>query len=639
MASSSRAKVGWALAAVALLLTTLVTFGFSTRHVELNLGPGDSPFVDGFEQNSDVEDKVGWHWTTYAASINLPFVAEGSSVEATLRYARVFGEEAVVNVRIADVATEEFRARGGEVRTTTLKAVGVRGPLTIGISADSHERRNMGLKMDRIQVELLEGAPLRLTLAAAVRPILVVVLLCSGLLLLGASPLLSGTAALVAALGFAFLAHHDLFAAWRQTESSPLMLVASTAFLLGGQRAMNAWTGVGKCHLTWLTSAALIAMLFRLTLISQPDFYYPDLLTHTRVAEAIRSEGPAFFLHPAEALAAQKAWTKPVLGSVSSLPYAVIFHTPFAILGAAFDLNIDQVEKAMKSASALISVLPILLAAALASRLGLPPLAALALCVIPAYTSRLSFALMPALFGHVFDLLAILGLAVLVDDAEMKRRPMLQAMALLLLGHLAYTSSVVNEGVFVLVLLAVLLTKGRRGFRVARRVFAAEAVASLLAFALYYRFFVGDVFGLAGRIVGMGANPSAAVSVYPIESFWSVLLERSNTFFGWAFLLLAVAGVVMVGARIAAAAIVQAWIVTYLVLILLRAKVPDVFRYGHETLFLTPIVCLLAGSALILMWQRGRVWRLASCLVGLVFSMVCLVEQVRAVADQLANAL
>ena len=73
-------------------------------------------------------------------------------------------------------------------------------------------------------------------------------------------------------------------------------------------------------------------MLLRLALVSHPDFYYPDLLTHTRVVEAIRAEGPSFFLHPADALSAQKAWTKPVLGSVSALPYAVMFHTPFAVL-------------------------------------------------------------------------------------------------------------------------------------------------------------------------------------------------------------------------------------------------------------------------------------------------------------------
>lgn len=640
MALNARAAGGWALAAAAILLTALATLGFSTKHVELNLGPSDSSFVHGFERNTDVEDKVGWHWTTYAASIKLPFLARSSSVEATLRYARVFGEEAVVNVRIAGVATDEFRARGGEVRTTTLKAVGVTGPLIIAINADSHERRNMGLKMDRIKIVVLDGAPLKLTPVAAMRPILVVVLLCAGLLLLGASPLLAGAASLVAALCFDVLAQHDLFATWRQTESSPLMLVVATALLWGGQRVMAAWTSVDKRHLSGLTSSALIAMLFRLTLISQPDFYYPDLLTHARVAEAIRSEGPSFFRHPADALAAQKAWTKPVLGSVSSLPYAVMFHVPFAILGATFDLNIDQVERAMKSAAALISVLPIFLAAALAARFGLPPLAALALCVIPAYTSRLSFALMPALFGHVFDLLAILGLAILVDDETMKRRPLLQAMALLLLGHLAYTSSVVNEGVFVVVLLAILLAKGGRGLLAAGRVFAAEAVASLLAFTLYYQFFVGDLFGLVGRIAGLGSNSSAAaVSVYPIESFWSVLSERSHTFFGWVFLLLGLAGVVMVGARITASAIVRAWIVTYLLLILMRAKVPDVFRYGHETLFLTPLVCLLAGSTLIMMWQRGSVWRLISCLVGLVLSIVCMAEQVLAVADQLANAL
>ncbi|MBK5256618.1 MAG: hypothetical protein JJE39_11340 [Vicinamibacteria bacterium] len=633
---------GQALGLIAVLVTAAAAFGLSTRRLDLNLGPGDSPFVSGFEPNNDVENKVGWHWTTYDAQVELPFVAAGSDVELTLRYARMFGEEAVVNVQVGGVPTEPFKARGGEIRTTTLLASGVSGPLVVGVTVDSHERRNMGLRMDRLSIDVPSGPPLRLRLGAALIPVTATALLFAGLLALGASPAPAGGLALIAALGFAAQASVNLFQAWRQVSLAPQMLVASTVFLFVGRRWLERRMSIERDVSTILVSAALLTMLFRLGLVSHPDFYYPDLLTHTRVADAIRNEGPSFFLHPADALNAQGAWTKPVLGGVSSLPYAILFHTPFAILAFVFDLSIDQMETVMKAASCLISVLPILLAAALATRLGLPPLAALLLCVIPTYASRLSFALLPALLGHVFDLIALLSVAVALGaDGLKSRRSVVWVVSALLAGHLAYTSSVVNESLFVAVLALLYLCTVRRGALVTLRMGFAEGMAALCAFGLYYRHFVGDVFGLAGRLLGSGSGaPFAplASSVYPIEGFWSLLVERTQTFFGWPYVGLAFLGLGLAGASVLKSRILPAWVLTYLLLIFLRAKIPDVFRYGHETLFLTPLVAVLAGAALVLTYRRGGVLRLASVGSGLVLFGVSLWEQWLSVSDQLGNA-
>lgn len=631
---------GWALGALALAVACAAVLGLSTRRVELNLGPGDSPFVSGFEPNSDVEDKVGWHWTTYDAQVALPFIVRGAAVDATLRYARMFGEEAVVVVSIGSARTPEFRARGGEVRSTTLSAAGVSGPLVVGIRTDSHERRNMGLRMDRLLVEVRSGPPLRLSLEAAARPIAVAVLLFAGLLFLGASPLAAGGFTLLAALDFAARASGDLFAAWRQTQMAPAMIVLAAAVLRLGRYVLERHAEIPRSAAAWLSSGALVTMLFRLVLVSHPDFYYPDLLTHTRVVEAIRAEGPAFFLNPAQALSDQKAWTKPVLGSVSALPYAVVFHTPFAILAAVFDLSIDGIEMALKAASSLISVLPILIAGALAARFGLPPLAALALAVIPSYTSRLSFALLPALTGHVFDLVVLATLAfAMPPDRPPSNRGALALFGALLAGHLAYTSSVVNEGLLMAVLVILVLATGRTGLGSAGRLMLAEAGAGLLAFGLYYRHFVGDVLDLGARLLGLRAGSAQAASEYPIESFWGLLIERTDAFFGWPWLGLFVAGVLLSGAAFRGSLIPRAWGLAFLGLILLRAKIPDVFRYGHETLFLTPLVALLAGSALILAWRRGGAFRWAAVAAGVALSIQSFGRQWAAIADQLGNAL
>lgn len=628
------------MGALAIAVAGGAAYGGSTRRVALNLGPGDAPFVFGFEANNDVEDKVGWHWTTYDARVELPFETAGSGVRAILRYARVFGEEAVVQVSIGGAPTEAFRARGGEIRTTALAAASVHGPLMVSILSDSHERRNMGLRMDTLELEAMSGAPFKLRGGAALRPPLVVVLLFAGLLALGSSPLIAGSWSLVAALAFAARASVDLFGAWRQTHLAPEMLVVSTLALWSGRAWLRRRVPMQEATATTLAGAALVTMLLRLALVSHPDFYYPDLLTHTRVVQAIREQGPSFFLDPAAALNAQKAWTKPVMGKVSSLPYAVMFHAPFALLAGAFDLSTDEIEAALKAGSSLVSVIPILLAGALAIRLSLPPLSALVLCVIPTYTSRLSFALLPALFGHMLDLVALLTIATMLGRGELRAaRPVVQVMAALLLGHLAYTSGVVNEAVFMGALVILYLLAGRPGRASGVGLIMAEAGAALGAFLLYYRHFVGDVFSLGGRILGIGASGvSPPASVYPVESFWAVLFERSNTFFGWPYLGLAILGLWLSGPAIRESKVARAWAIAYLGLILLRARIPDVFRYGHETLFVTPIVALLAGSALVMAFRRGGGARLGALGAGAALLAASFWQQWLAISEQLGNA-
>src|SRR5204863_355244 len=155
-----------------------------------------------------------------------------------------------------------------------------------------------------------------------------------------------------------------------------------------------------------------------------------------------------------------------------------------------------------------VSVAPIFLTWALARRLGLAPGGAALLVVIPTYTSRLSFAFLPALFGHAFDLALIVWLASHLDRL------------------------------------------------VIRRVWLAGA----------------------------------------------------------------------------------GWMAAYGLLRLGRARVPAVFLHGHETLLVTPLVCLAAGVALAALARLSRVGRFAAAAAALLLAIQGLAGQWQAVAAQLANA-
>jgi len=84
--------------------------------------------------------------------------------------------------------------------------------------------------------------------------------------------------------------------------------------------------------------------------------------------------------------------------------------------------------------------------------------------------------------------------------------------------------------------------------------------------------------------------------------------------------------------------LVRAWGGAYLVLILLRARIPDVFRYGHETLFLTPLVALLTGLALMAAYRRGGAWRAGAVTAGLALATASFGQQWLSISEQLGNA-
>jgi hypothetical protein len=143
------------------------------------------------------------------------------------------------------------------------------------------------------------------------------------------------------------------------------------------------------------------------------------------------------------------------------------------------------------------------------------------------------------------------------------------------------------------------------------------------------------VFDVLGHATRSGA---AAASVHPVQGFFAVAYARTHDFFDGIYPVLAAAGLVVLFRRGKGASLIAAWLVTFALLLLGRAKVPDVFLHGHETLFVTPLVCLASGEALAAVAARGRVGRAAAILLGAALAVQGCAWQWRALADQLANA-
>jgi hypothetical protein len=619
------------LAIVALPLLAALAGSLSTRPVALNLGPGDGPYIAGFAPSYEIQDKVATHWTTYSAAIELPVSLRGGPAELRFRFARVLPETAVVDVRLGGRTVDHFTCRGGifEERRIALGPL-PETPFRLAFDVDSHDRKGLGLKLDWVRVE---GARARLATLARFQPALLLALLYFLLRWSGWSARHAALLALPVSLALAAGLLADPWLVHRLITGVPvaLALLGGLGVVLG--RRLVARGSVAPETLRRLAALSAAAFLLRALSVNHPAFYYPDLRTHASLVDVVREAGWDFLLHPARHIWEHGLWRIEAHGKTYAFPYSPAFHAPFALLGFAY----DDLLTWMKLAAAAVSVVPLILVWAIARRVGAPPLGAVLMLLVPTYTSRLGFAFLPATFGHAWDMLLVTWLAWHLHEL---RRPVVLAAGAVLVAaaQLAYVSGVINTAVLVLSL-AVLDPWERAPPRLAQaaRIVALGLLGAILSVAFYYRDFLGMLADVAGR--AMSGAPAAATR-YPIQGFFAVAFDRSWDFFGVAYPPLAALGLALAFRRRASGRfLLAAWCAAYLLLLLGRAKVPDLFLHGHETLFVTPLVCLAAGEALAWLWSRGPLERAGAEAAFAWLLLRGLFLQWKAIADQLGNAL
>ena len=621
----------WLLGLVAVPVLAALWGAAGPQRMALNLGPGDGPYVQGFAPSYEIDDKLASHWTTYHAAIELPLKVRGGAT-VSYRFSRVFPETAVVEVSLNGAAVDRFSCRGGVwvQRRARVESVGT-GRLRIGLEADSHERRDRGLKLDWVRLETEAGSRVRLVGVAVWLPALVLALVyvLHRLSAWSAPRSLLLTIPWVAVASWGLL--RDPWLVHRLIRGLPWALLV---FGLAGV-AVGRWLvrrgSASQQGLRMVGALCIGAFLLRALLVNHPDFYYPDLRTHARLVGVVQEAGLRFFVTPSRYIWEHGVWRTEAYGRTYAFPYSPAFHIPFALLG----LGYDSLLVALKLGAVAVSTVPIILVWAMARRLGISPLGAGLMVLVPTYASRLSFAFLPSLFGHAVDL-AFLSWLVWRADALETRRAVLLGAAWVAACQLAYISGVVNLSLLVGVL--ALLTAAAAGWRPGLSILAMGLLGSAISLTLYYRDFLPMVWDLAGRVLSH-AQPGGTASRYPVQGWLAVIYGRTTDFFDHVYPLLAVVGMMALWRRGRARLVLAAWVVTYFLLLLGRAKAPDIFLHGHETLLLTPLVCLASGEALQRLAGHGR-WGRVGAGVALVFLAVqgCWLQW-RSIADQLGNAL
>ena len=596
--------------------------------VQLDLGPGDAPYIEGFAPEYEIYDAVATHWTTYHARVALPLVLSGAPALVSYRFARMYGETAQVEAVAPDGAVfDRFSARGG--RWVTRQATGdlPPGPLAVAIVSDSHERQDRGLRMDWVRFDPA-GGRLRLTGAARWGPSLLVALVIALMGLLGWGTARAALLALPWSLGLSAGLLVDPWTVHRMLRGLPLALALfGLAGVLVGV-VLRARGRVEERTLRLLGALAVATFLLRAAAVSVPSFYYPDQRTHARLVEQLQKDGLRFFVSPAQSIAAHGVWRTVAYGTVHAFPYTPAFHLPFA----ALRLPYDTLLVAMKLTAAALSVVPLVLVWALARRLRAARLGVLLMALIPTYTSRLSFAFLPALFGHAVDMAFLYWLLGHLERLRVPRTWLLGA-AWVSACQLAYVSGVINTAGLLVSLALLWLVRGTPPrLRTAALILGMGLLGATVSVLVYYRDFVGMALDVAQRAAS-GGPPSH----YEVQTWWAVAYGRTRDFFGGVYPVLALAGLVLLR-RARGALLLVAWVLAYAVLLLGRARMPDVFLHGHETLFLTPLVCLASGHALAVL-ARGPRWRQAAAALILAFlAFQGLSGQWAALSAQLGNA-
>ena len=597
------------MTALGALAPYLAGYGNSVLH--FNLGPGDLAYLEGFEPMWEIDpDGRATHWTSYESTIRLPLNLRGGRANLTFLFSRVYGQTAEVEIRVNGVTADAFRARGGayversfELPQSVLEA----SPLTIEIQADSHERRNRGLRMDWLELEATDARSRYTPVGRTVLWSALLSAVFALLVLVTFEPTVAtvaGTAVPVALALYGSLAG-SFPLAHMVSSIGPFTLAVLVAGI--GFRT-TIWKSRGG-RSGWIPLLTVVAFLIRAGGVFHPRSYYPDLRAHAAMTRIVGEAGLDFWKQPSHYIAEQGVWTAFAMGKEYAFPFSPVFHAFFA----PFGLNLPSTIYWMKLAACLLSALEVPLLFFLGRRLsgdGAAFWAALLGVVAPPAFSRLSFAFLAAIFAHFLDTLV---LAAMAARSRENRIPITAVTALLIVSMGSYAGSLINFGLFVPLFGLFLFTVARQR-QVAVRLVGGSVLAAAVVLGTIYREFLGVFLSdMAPRFL----TSEARAGTWSLGATGLTLAQRYYTFYGFLYLPLISLGAWSFWKRrppAFVASFISAWAAVFCLLIFFRTGMPDLFMKVKEILWVTPLVCLLGGEALAAAERLRPPWRWAGAL-------------------------
>jgi hypothetical protein len=589
------AKTGRRLDLAAVAGTGLLAFFLTgtPAHQDLvvfQLGPNDHRYLEGFEPHYEVEaGAVGWRWTTYHAHIELPLVLEGPA-DLHYRFSRVFSETAEAEISLGTSTIDRFTARGGAVETRRVRLPALSPtPLAIGFGVDSHERRNLGLKLDWVALALGPESLLRLSgkprlLIALLAPFLFALFRWGGLGFAGAlAPSLAFMGAVATAM------HRDLFALAHVSAQLGLPLAALS--LASGLYLRRKPKGAAVLPLF------VAGTLLRGYGLFHPETFYGDVANARDYVEAFRETSGSLAERGVETQKRTNVgYPRTVAGKDYAFPYSPLYFLPFGLAKTRGGIE-DAVRHAGLAASAL-AMLPIFWLASTSFSPGAGLVASLLWIFSPPVFSRLLLALHATLLGSLLDTVAIAAVLALSFEPSSGRRRLAAVFGATLASLLAYTSSLFSMGAF-------FVFESILERRLALRLLSVVFIAGTLTVTwLYWPFLLAFFREILPAVASglPGARGDSAAS--PV----TLALSRIPLFYGFLYPPLALAGLLLARRRADARAfrVLSAWGLAFALLVALRAFGGGLFKDIKEIELAAPLVAILTGASLASLGERSR---------------------------------
>jgi len=541
--------------------------------IVFQLGPNDHRYLEGFAPHYEVENgTVGTHWTTYHARIDLPLVLEGPA-EVIYRFSRVFGETAEAEITLGGSTVDRFTARGGIVETRRIRLPALSPtPLSIGFDVDSHERRNLGLKLDWVAVALGPEARLRLFGESRVLPALLAAFLFA-LFRWGGLGLRGSLASSLVFVGMVVSTmHHDIFGLAHVAAQLSLPLVALSM--------------AAGLYLRRMPKGALVLPLFvagyllRGYGLFHPQTFYGDVANARDYVEAFRETQGSLAERGVETQTKTNVgYPRTVAGKDYAFPYSPLYFLPFGLARTPGGIE-DAFRHAGLAASAL-ETLPIFWLASTVFSPTAGVLASLLWIVSPPVFSRLLLALHATVVGNLLDTLAIASVLALSFEPRSRRR-LGAVFGTTLASLLAYTSSLFSMGAFFL--FESLLER-----RLALKLLGVVAIAGTLTVTwLYYPFLIAFFREILPALASGLPGPTGDAASDPVRT----ALSRIPLFYGFLYPPLALAGFEIARRRadVRAFRVLAAWGLAFLLMVSLRAFGGGVFKDIKEIELAAPLV-------------------------------------------------
>ena len=584
--------------------TLLLAFQFPSD-VFVDFGPNDSRYAQGFREDFEIDEPTLFHWTTHRSQVSLPFHLNGP-YDVTLRYKRHIALEAEIRLFLEGEALEPFVVPHGDFTLRTFRAVRPgAGPFKLRLLARSEDARPLGLALDWMAIRPARRFGAILPTFGALSWIL------SWVLAFYLVPRLAGlgrrTALISALLGvFAMAVLVATHKFWPVHAASTLGLrahVATFSLVAFYRWRSNSHTSAFSDPVArWVLFAVFVGFAIRLFALFHPDFYYPDVRTHSKFVSIIWTEGLSGFF--ANHIANQH---QHLLGLQYVGDRWMAFPYPPLLYLSIYPLSLLQlpVEDWMKLLPTTLAAFEAMLVFSLAKKLGVPArvagLAAFLHAMARVLAFRLTVASYAALFGHFWDCLTVLYLVHFFGRIE---RPRYAAgfAVLVSLSLFSYAGSALTLGLFVpsFCLALIVLATGPGEKRRATIISAWALLGAMVTIGGFYWQYIPELLPGIGEIpIEISTGTMSGLldfTLTPVAAL-SMAAHRLALFYSPLFGILALSSAFLLRRRRPsplAGSLVVASIVTYLGLNFLRAGLGSthIFQFSKDDLVVLPLVVI-----------------------------------------------